>query len=81
MDQELAEPKIQKINTQTHKILEIWKKLPKTDFNKESNPSTKIQLKGKLYTRIMEIYKEHEGKSVSRSTVRRCINQFLNKAK
>jgi len=43
MDQKLAEPKRGKYkrevktNTQTHKIQEIWKKMPKTEYNNETD--------------------------------------------
>lgn len=84
MDQKLAEQKSKKelkIGTQTWKIQEIWKKIPKTDFNKESNPLTKVQLKGELYTKIQKIYESQEGTEIKRSTVRRCVNSLTNKAK
>jgi len=84
MDQELADPnsnEVPKMNTQTWKIQEIWKKTQKTDFNKEKDPLKKIQLKGLLYTKIQELYESQEGKKIQRSTVRRCVNSLTNKAK
>lgn len=84
MDQELADQKsneVPKINTQTWKIQQIWKKIQKTDFNKEKDPLKKIQLKGLLYTKIQELYESQEGSKIKRSTVRRCVNSLTNKAK
>lgn len=84
MDQKLAErgkyKRELKTNTQTHKIQEIWKKMPKTEYNKETDELKKITLKGELYSKISQIYKEQEGKEVKRSTVRRCVNS-ITKAK
>ena len=73
MDQELAETKN---NTQTQKIQEMWKNMPKTEYNKETNELKKVALKGELYTKLSTIYEEKEGKSVKRSTVRRCVNSI-----
>jgi len=84
MDQKLADQKPKrelKIGTQTWKILEIWRKIPKTDFNKESDPLNKVRLKGELYTKIQKIYESEEGTKIQRSTVRRCVNSLMNKAK
>lgn len=84
MDQELANPNSKKqlrSNTQTYKIQEIWKKIPKTDFNKETNSDKKRNLKGELYNKIAKIYEEKEGKKIKRSTIRRCVNSLTNKAK
>lgn len=84
MDQKLADvkpPKEQKINTQTYKIQQIWKKLPKSEFNKEPDEFKKLSLKGELYTKISQIYEEQEGKKIKRSTIRRCVNSLINKAK
>ena len=78
MEQELAEPKP---HTQIYKIQAIWKKLPKTEFNKESNKAKKIILKRELYTKIEELYVKQEGKPVKRSTIRRCVNSLTNKRK
>ncbi len=84
MEQKLAEQKPSKgvkINTQTWKIQEIWRKIPKTDFNKEPDPLIKVQLKGELYTKIQGMYESQEGSKIKRSTVRRCVNSLTNKAK
>jgi len=82
MEQELANPKKeQKTNTQTWKIQEIWRKIPKTDYNKEKDSLKKIQLKALLYTKIGELYESQEGRPVKRSTVRRCVNSLMNKTK
>lgn len=84
MDQKLADQKPKKelkTSTQTWKIQEIWKKIPKKDFNKEPNPLIKVQLKGLLYTKIQGMYESQEGRKIKRSTVRRCVNSLTNKAK
>jgi len=82
MDQKLTEQKHElKKSTQVWKIQQIWRNLPKTDYNKESNPSLKLLLKGKLYSKIEELYLKQEGKPVKRSTIRRCVNTLTNKAK
>ncbi len=84
MEQKLAElgkDKVVKTNTQVWKIQQIWKKIPKTDFNKETDPLKKMQLKGLLYTKIEELYESQEGRKIKRSTVRRCVNSLTNKAK
>lgn len=84
MEQELAEQKtknLEKINTQTWKIQQIWKKMPKTDYKKETDPIKKNQLKGELYTKIEELYESQEGRPVKRSTVRRCVNSLTIKPK
>jgi len=54
--------------------------MPKTDYNKETDELKKIALKGQLYTKLSTLYEEQEGKSVKRSTVRRCVNS-IKKAK
>ncbi len=85
MDQKLANPnskkKIVKTNTQTYKIQEIWKKMPKTDYNKETNKDKKVVLKGELYTKLSQIIEEQLGKKIKRSTIRRCVNSLTDKAK
>lgn len=84
MDQKLVDVKhtrLRNINTQTYKIQEIWKKLPKSEFNKEPDEFKKLTLKGELYTKISQIYEEQEGKPIKRSTIRRCVNSLMNKAK
>lgn len=84
MDQELANPKTDRqlrTKTQTYKIQEIWRKIPKTDFNKETNSDKKRNLKGELYDKIAKIYEEKEGKKIKRATIRRCVNSLTNKAK
>ncbi len=78
MDQKLAGK--DKTNTQTFKIQEIWKKMPKTEYNKETDQLKKVTLKGELYDKISQTYQEQEGKEVKRSTVRRCVNS-ITKAK
>lgn len=80
---QLAEPKHGKYkrevktNTQTFMIQEIWKKMPKTEYNKETNELKKVNLKGELYSKISQLYQEQEGKEVKRSTVRRCVNSIM----
>lgn len=78
MDQKLVEQKQKpKPNTQNYKIMQIWKKLPKSDFEKENDKDKKVVLKGELYTKVSEIYHKQEGKLVKRSTIRRCINSII----
>jgi hypothetical protein len=84
MDQKLAEQKpkrIQKVTTQTYKIQQIWKKIPKTEYNKEQNPDKKVLLKGELYSKVAELYHSKEGETIKRSTIRRCVNSLTDKAK
>jgi hypothetical protein len=84
MDQELANPNSKKqlrTNTQTYKIQEIWKKMAKSDYEKESDEYKKMVLKGKLYTKLSQICEEEFGKKVKRSTIRRCVNSLTDKAK
>lgn len=83
MDQKLADQKQKelKTGTQTWIIQEIWRKTPKTDFNNEHNPVKKNKIKGELYTKIQAKYESQEGRKVKRSTVRRCVNSLINKAK
>jgi len=82
MDQKLAEPKRGKYkrevktNTQTFKIQEIWKKMSKTEYKNETDELKKMTLKGELYTEIEKIYLEQEGRTVKRSTIRRCVNSI-----
>jgi len=81
MDQELANPNKPRTNTQTYKIQEIWKKMPKTDYNKETNKLKKMTLKGELYTKLTQLCEEKMGKKIKRSTIRRCVNSLTDKAK
>jgi len=84
MDQKLANSntkKIVKTNTQTYKIQENWKKMPKADYNKETNKEKKVVLKGELYTKLTKICEEQMGKKIKRSTIRRCVNSLTDKAK
>lgn len=83
MDQELANPNSKKLrtNTQTYRIQEIWKKMPKSDYEKESDEYKKMVLKGKLYTKLSQICEEKFGKKIKRSTIRRCVNSLTDKAK
>jgi len=81
MDQKLAEQKVRKplkTTTQNYKITEIWKKLDKSSFEKEKNEDMKEQKKGDLYTLVSQRYEEKEGIKVSRSTIRRCVNDYIN---
>lgn len=80
MEQKLAEQKPERVvkkDTQQYKVQEIWRNLPKTELNKETDPLVKNQIKGKLYTKVEEIYQEQEGKPVQRSTIRRCVNSLI----
>ncbi len=83
MDQELANPNSKKLrtNTQTYKIQEIWKKMAKTDYEKESDEYKKMVLKGKLYTKLTQLCEEALDKKINRSTIRRCVNSLTDKAK
>ncbi len=85
MDQKLANPntkkKITKTNTQTYKIQEFWKKMPKEAYNKESNKEKKVALKGELYTKLSQMCEDQLGKKIKRSTIRRCVNSLTDKAK
>lgn len=83
MDQTLADQKstrVTKMGTQQFKIQQIWKNLPKSSFEKESDELVKKQLKGELYTQLSQIYEKQEGMIVKRSTIRRCVNSLINKA-
>lgn len=84
MDQKLANPNSKKqlrTNTQTYKIQEIWKKMAKLDYEKESDEYKKRVLKGKLYTKLTQLCEEALGKKIKRSTIRRCVNSLTDKAK
>ena len=82
MEQKLTEQKHElKKSTQVWKIQEIWRNLPKTEYNKETNQARKLFFKGELYTKIEELYVKQEGKPVKRSTIRRCVNSLTNKTK
>ena len=59
----------------------MWKKLPKTEWNKETDIDRKRILKGKLYDKLTEIFEKQEGIKIKRSTIRRCVNSLTNKAK
>lgn len=81
MDQKLAEQKVRKplkTTTQNYKVVKIWKKIDKTSFESEKDESMKEQKKGDLYTQIKQKYEEVEGKTISRSTIRRCVNEYIN---
>ncbi len=56
--------------------ISIWKNMPKSDFHKETDENKKVTMKGELYTEIEKIYLEKEGRSVKRSTIRRCVNSI-----
>jgi len=84
MEQKLAgqdQKRAVKKDTQQYKIQEIWRNLPKTDFNKATDELVKMQLKGKLYTKLSEIYEIQAGEKVKRSTIRRCVNSLIKQAK
>lgn len=84
MDQKLANSntkELKKTNTETYKIQEIWKKMSKTEFNKETNSLKKMALKGKLYTKLSQLIEQQMGKKIKRATIRRCVNSLTDKAK
>jgi len=81
MDQKLAEQKVRKpvkATTQNYKVTQIWKKLDKTSFENEKNEDQKEQKKGELYTKVAQTYEEKEGQKISRATIRRCVNDYIN---
>lgn len=86
MTQKLAEvdvrkrPELRK-NTQQYKIQQIWNGLNKTEWEKETNWIKKNILKGELYSKTSQMYEMKVGKTVKRSTIRRCVNSLINKAK
>ncbi len=84
MDQELANPNSKKqlrTNTQTYKIQQIWKKMPKSAYEKESDFQKKMVLKGELYTKLTQLCEKELDKKINRSTIRRCVNSLTDKAK
>lgn len=81
MEQTLAEQKVvkpMKKTTQNYKVVKIWKKIDKTSFESEKDEAMKEQKKGELYTLVKQKYEEVEGKTISRSTIRRCVNEYIN---
>lgn len=81
MAQRLAENRVRKplkTTTQNYKVVEIWKTIDKSSFLKEKNEDLKVQKKGDLYALVCQKYEEKQGETINRSTVRRCVNTYIN---
>lgn len=70
-----------KVGTQVYKVQEIWRNLPKKNYEKEKDPLVKKRLKADLYTEVSKIYQVKTGAKIGRHVIRRCVNSLINKAK